>query len=160
MQSGLSWRNLVGWEYEECEESTAGRELEQTLETGGQRPASLRPRGRVQSDRTQRPNKNNVRKGRGTSGASRGQFVGFCSTSFVFRDEDAPSLQVWGGPSAQEAFMTYFKVTEKIRGRKKGSMAFPLLPLSQTSLASSSQYAKVSYSRGGFPESYHKFSGH
>ena len=31
--------------------------------------------------------------------------------------------------------MTCFKVTEKIRGREKGSVAFLLLPLSQTSLA-------------------------
>ena len=123
MQSGLSWRNLIGWEYEECEESTPGRELEQTLETGGQRPALLRPRGRVQSDMTQRLNKNNVRKERGTRGASRGQFVGFCLASFVFRDEDAPSLQVWGGPFAQEVFMTYFEVTEKIRGREKDSLS-------------------------------------
>ena len=33
-ESGLPWRNLIGWEYEECEERAPGYELEQTLETG------------------------------------------------------------------------------------------------------------------------------
>ena len=100
-----------------------GVNLSKLWRRGGQRLALLRPRGRVQSDMTQRLNKNNVRKERGTRGASRGQFVGFCLASFVFRDEDAPSLQVWGGPFAQEVFMTYFEVTEKIRGREKGSLS-------------------------------------
>ena len=56
-ESGLPWRNLIGWEYEECEERAPGYELEQTGD-GGQKPAWLRPRGRVQLDTTQRLNKN------------------------------------------------------------------------------------------------------